>query len=587
MQQTSKSVSLTARLESVVHTEKLIWGASMAFALYLVASPIAMLIFGSLRSTKEKLPFEATRFTFENYIRVFTSSATYELFLNSLWFAAGSIILCTFLSVALAWLLERTDIPWRPFLMAIVIAPMGLPGIVNALSWILLANPNNGWINVLLRGLLGVGAPGPLNIYSIPGMIIVTALRATPGMYLLISATFSRLDPSLEEASSMAGVRGWTTFRRITLPLLRPGILAAVIFYFILFIEVFDIPALLGLPKRIFVLSTAVFEAMHPRQGLADYGLASGYAALTVLLASGFIYFYSRAVRGQSRFAVVTGKGYRPRLIKLGAWKYVAVGLILLYFFLAVALPFFILVWASLLRYYQIPSFKAFAQLSLANYTLAFTNKELLRSALNTFWIAVMAATGIIMIATVISWLSIRRPFRGSGFPDRFTFVIFGVPGVVVALALVFIYIPLPWFYGSIWILTLAMITRFLPYITRLTEPALLQVHRELEEASSVSGVSWTKTMRRVVLPLIQPALARGWLWVFVQVLTETGISVMLFVLYNDTISVRLWIAWFEDAMPSYASAIAVLLMLISGGITYFIARWTLLGEKYGKGHTA
>jgi ABC-type spermidine/putrescine transport system permease subunit I len=165
MQQTSKSVSLTARLESVVHTEKLIWGVSMAFALYLVASPIAMLIFGSLRSTKEKLPFEATRFTFENYIRVFTSSATYELFLNSLWFAAGSIILCTFLSVALAWLLERTDVPWRPFLMAIVIAPMGLPGIVNALSWILLANPNNGWINVLLRGLLGVGSPGPLNLF--------------------------------------------------------------------------------------------------------------------------------------------------------------------------------------------------------------------------------------------------------------------------------------------------------------------------------------------------------------------------------------------------------------------------------------
>lgn len=572
---------------SILRAGKLIWAISIGAAVYLVASPLLMLLFGSLRSTKERLPFEATCFTLENYIRVFASSATYQLFINSLWYAAGSIALCTVLSVTLAWLLERTTVPWRPLLVALVIAPMGLPGIVNALSWVLLANPNNGWINIILRNLFGLSPPGPLNIYSVPGMIMVTAVRATPGMYLLISATFSRLDPSLEEASSMAGARGWTTFRRVTLPLLRPGILAAIIFYFILFIEVFDIPALLGLPKRIFVLSTAVFEAMHPRQGLADYGLASGYAGLTVLVALGFIYLYSRAVRGQSRFAVVTGKGYRPRLIELGRWRYVAAGMVLLYFFLAVALPFFILVWASLLRYYQVPSLKGMHQLTLGNYVTAFTNRELVRAALNTFWVAVIAATGIIFIATIISWLSIRRPFRGSSLPDRFTFVIFGVPGVVIAMALVFIYIPLPWFYGSIWILAIAMMTRFLPYITRLTEPALLQVHPELEEASAVSGVSWLQTMGRVVLPLIKPALARGWLWVFVQVLTETGIAVMLFVMNNDTISVRLWIAWFEDAMPSYASAIAVLLMVVSGVITYFVARWTLLGEKHGKGNIA
>jgi len=585
MQQTSKSVPLTARLKSVVHTEKLIWGVCIVVASYLVASPLFMLIFASVRSTKELLPFEATRFTFENYIRVFASSATYELFLNSLWYAAGSIIVCTVFSVSLAWLLERTNVPWRPFLIAGVLAPMGLPGIVSALSWILLANPNNGLINVVLRDLLGLSGRGPLNIYSIPGMILVTGLRATPGMYLLISATFSRLDPSLEEAGSIAGTKDWTIFRRITFPLLRPAILAAVIFYFIFFLEVFEIPALLGLPRRIFVLSTAVFEAMHPRQGLPDVGLASGYAVLTIMLAIGFIYLYSRAVRGQSRYAVVTGKGYRPRLINLGRWRYVAVGLVLVYFVLAVGLPFFILVWTSLLHYYQTPSLRVVSQLSFANYLKALNNSELLHSAINTFSVGLLAATGIIIIATVISWLAVRRPFRGSSLPDRFTFVIFGVPGVVISLALVFLYMAVPQIYGSIWILVIAMTTRFLPYITRLTGPALMQVHQELEEASSIAGASWLRTMGKIALPLIRPALARGWLWVFVQVLTETGMAVMLFVLYNSTISVRLWIAWFEDAMPPYASAIAVLLMLMSGGITYLIVRWTLLEGKHGKGH--
>ncbi len=583
MQQPVKSLEWARSQRFGIRWERLVWGLCIVPVLYLVASPLFVLIFASFRSTREHLPFEATRFTVENYARVFGSWATYGLFLNSLWYAAGSVILCASFSVALAWLLERTNVPWRPFLIAGVLAPLGLPGIVNALSWILLANPNNGLLNVILRNLFGITGPGPLNIYSVPGMIVVTALRFTPGMYLLMSATFSRLDPSLEEASNISGAKDWTTFRRITLPLLRPGILAAIIFYFVFFIEIFEIPALLGLPKRIFVLSTAVFEAMHPRSGLPDYGLASGYAVLTVVVAIGFISLYSRAVRGQSRYAVVTGKGYRPQLVQLGRWRYVAVGLVLIYFFFAVVLPFFVLVWTSLLRYYRTPSVEVLKDLTLANHIAALGNRELLRSALNTVLVALSAATGIIVIATVISWLAVRRPFRGSAFPDRFTFVIFGVPGVVIALAFIFIYIWVPWIYGSLSILVIAMTTRFLPYITRLTEPALMQVHRELEEASSVSGVTWFATMRKVVLPLIRPALARGWLWVFVQAFTETGMAVMLYVMHNDTISVRLWLAWFEDAMPCYASAIAVLLMLVSGGMTYFIARWTLLQEGIRK----
>ncbi len=584
MQQSTVSRWAVIRPKFTLRWEVLLWGACFAIAVYVVLSPLAMLIFSSLRATKDRLPLEATEFTLANYSQVFASGATYGLLFNSFWYAAGATILCTVLSISLAWLLERTNVPWRSMLMVLILAPMGVPGIVSAMSWTLMANPNNGLLNVMLRGLLDISPPGPLDIYSIPGMIVVTALQFVPGLYLLLSAGFSRLYPSLEEASSLSGAKRGTTFRRITLPLLMPSILASFIFYFVFFMEVFEIPAVLGMPNRIFVLSTAVFEAMHPRFGLPNYGLASGYAILTIILAGVLIYLYGRVVRHQDRFAVVTGKAYRPRLIDLGGWKPVCVGAVLMYFTLAVGLPFFILVWTSLLPSYLTPSLEALTRISVASYLEVIHTSALLHSVQNTAVVAVLTSTVTLTIATVIAWLGVRRPFRGSGFADRFTFTIFGMPGIVIALGLIFIYIALPLpIYGTIVILSIAMVTRFLPYITRLMGPAFLHIHRELEDASSINGANWSRTMANITLPLVRPALARGWLWVFVHAMVETGMAVMLLVVDNETVPVTLWIAWFERANRGYSSALAVLLMLASGIFTYFIVRWTIPREPTAK----
>ena len=298
---------------------------------------------------KKNCLFEASSFTLANYSKVFASPVTYRLLLNTAWFAGGTVILAMGLAVWTdsAWFLERTDVPFRRLLFVLILAPMGMPIIITSMAWILLANPANGLFNVMARAILGLRGPGPLNIYSIPGMILVTALNFVPVMYIMISGVFSRIDPSFEEASRTSGGGAWATLRHISMPLLSPALVAAAIFYAVRCIEVFEIPAMLGLPKGIFVFSSGIYYAVNPATGFPDYGLASTYGVVLLVTAGVLIYFYGRHVRHAERFATVTGRGFRPRLIELGRWKFVPPVAMFGYFVFAVGIPLLVMVWSS------------------------------------------------------------------------------------------------------------------------------------------------------------------------------------------------------------------------------------------------
>ncbi|MBI4319306.1 MAG: iron ABC transporter permease [Chloroflexi bacterium] len=552
--------------------------------IYLIGGPLFMLLFSSVRSTRERLPFEATSFTLENFQRVFGSTASYQLFTNTLLFAAGTVALSLAVAVGFAYLIERTNIPFRTLVLTLVLAPMALPPFVSGIAWVLLANPVNGYLNVTLRTALGLSGEGPLNVYSIPGMILVSAVIFVPSLFIMISGTFARMDQTLEEAAWLSGAGTWRTLRRITLPLLRPGIYGAAIYYLIIAVELFEIPALLGMPADVYVLSTWIYYLVHKQGGLPDYGLAAGYAMLTVILASVMTIFYGRMIGRQDRFATVTGRGYRPRLIDLGRWRLVVFSGVAVYFLFAVLVPFVAVILKSILPPYADISLPSLAVANLNQYVKLLTNSYMQAAARNTAIIAVTTATGTMILATLVAWLSVRSGFRGRTLPDRLAFVSTGTPAIVVGLAIMFLYLsaPVP-IYGTIWIIAIGMATRYIAYGSRVMSTAYLQLHRELEEASWTSGVSWLRTLAGIVAPLIWPSFARGWLWMFAHSIRDVGIPLMLVSVGNETIAVRLWLTWFFSADLPYASAIAVVLMLASAALTFLVARQTLVVRDTGR----
>ena len=561
-----------------LHSRKILLGVLSIIVVCLVFPPIGMLLFSSVRSTGSQLPFEATTYTLANYVQVFSSSLTYRLLLNTAWYAIGTIIVSMAIAILFAWFLERTDIPFRRTMFVLILAPMGMPGVIKSMAWILLANPANGMFNLMLRSFFGMEGQGPINIYSIGGMIVISALSIVPMIYIMISGVFARVDPSFEEAARTGGAKTWTTIRRISMPLLGPAIIAAVIFFLVRTIETFETPAMLGLPRGIFVFSTAIYYATHTPTGMPDYGVASTYSMVLMLVAGVLIYLYSRYIRRAERFATITGKGYRPRLIDLGRYKYIPVVLMSGYFVLAVVMPLFILLWTSLAPPFQPISFSTLLNFSLDNYRRIIVFPYVPTAITNTLFIASVSAMISMLLVTLISWLSIRGGIRGAWVPDRLAFMIIGVPGIVIGLALIFLYasMPIP-IYGTTWIIILALVTMSLPFGTRLMAAAFLQIHRELEEAAGTSGAGLGTTFFRIVLPLLWPSFARGFLSMFVHAMRETTVALMLYTIGNQTIAVTLWNLWVEQAEFALASAIAVPMMLVTTGLTYFVAKQTML----------
>src|SRR6476646_2401819 len=311
---------------------------------YLVLVPLIMLLYASVKSTEDKLPFESTATTLGNYVAVFTSPATLSIFFDTFIFTVGSLAVGLPAAILLAWLLERTAIPARAWVANLILVPMTIPSLLSAIAWIQLLDPRIGLVNVLFRGVMGSSSDtGPVDIYTLTGMCFVQGLRLVPSAYLMIAASFRAMDPSLEEQSAMAGQNVARTTLRATLPIMRPALLAALIYFIMVVIESFDIPGLLGFTARIRVLSTAIYWATHSEVGLPDYGLASALGTIVLAMALFLMWIYHRLTAHQERVATITGKGYRPRQVNLGAWSGAATVFCLAYIFIAVVLPFVML----------------------------------------------------------------------------------------------------------------------------------------------------------------------------------------------------------------------------------------------------
>lgn len=547
---------------------KLLFFVPAGIVVFLVGPPLILLLISTFKSTADHLPLEPGPWTLVNYLHVFSDPDTFILFHNSLLYAFATVVISVTIAAVIVWLVERTDLPARHLVFALVLLPIAIPGMVKAIGWALLGNPNMGLLNAFARSLFGLSETwGPLNIYSLGGMIFVSALSHVPSVTLMIAGAFRNFDPSLEEASEMSGAPWRKTQWFVTLPLLKPSLMAAFIYFFASGLDDFQIPAILGLNGNIHVFSTRIYLATHPARGLPDFGLASAYSMVLLLVAMISIIAYHRMMRRGERFVVVTGKGYRPVRAALGPWKYLALGGVGLYLLLAAVLPMLTLIWVSLQPFFTIPSARAFARISLTHYADLIDQGQFQLALFNTLLIAPIVASATMLLSTLVAWNAARGRFRGGEIPDFLTFINLAVPTVVFGLAVMFVYLSIPGLnvvYGTIWILVIAFTTRFLTYATRLMGGAVVQLHKELEEASEVSGASRWSGFVTVTLPLLLPSFLNGWLWVAVHSLREATLAVMLLTPANVVLASMIWTRWQEGVSYGSVAAMSVLVVAIT-----------------------
>lgn len=545
---------------------------------YLVLVPLAILVISSL--TPSGLPFDPG-WTLSNYLTVYTDPQFWEMVWTTLQFAIGSMLGAMILGVSLAWLVERTDLPWKNSLRLFLSLPMAIPPFLLAIGWSLLLSPRIGFLNTLLQDLFNLES-APFNIYSLGGMIFVQALSLVPSTFLILSPAFRNMDPSLEEAAMTAGAGKFQLFTRIFVPLLAPSLLAASIFMLMVGFLVFDVPGTLGMPVNIFVLSSRIiYLATDSSGGMSAYHIISTIAVffLVILLLQAAV--YHRMTRNASRFVTVTGKNFRPRLFKLGEWKRPLQFLIFVYFAFATILPLGILLWTSLTPWLMTPSIEGLSLLSLDNHRAFFQNSLTISSLINSLVIGVVAATAVALLSVVTSWYVVRKGGKTGKIIDFLAFLPIAIPGTMIGVALVYVYLNLPSLsiYGSIWIIAIAYITTYIPFGTRSTNSVMLQMHKELEEAARTSGASWGRVMNKVVLPLTLPAAMAVWIWVIAHCIRELSSALLLQGGSNQTLPVVLWNFW-VGGEPNKAAAVGLWLVILLF-ITMFI--WQIWGNKASK----
>jgi iron(III) transport system permease protein len=552
----------------------LVIGVCVALTVYLAIVPLGFLLWQSFFTPQTAA--KAAEFTFGNYAEAYGSPDTYRLFTNSVKFAIGTSIFSFMLGTLLAWMNERTNTPFKTLFYALSIIPLIIPGILFTVAWILLASPKIGILNLVLKAWFGINDP-LFDIYSMGGMIWVDGLHYSPMAFLLMSAAFRSMDPALEESAMMSGANVLQVAYRVTLKLSWPAIFATVLILFVRAIESFEVPALLGLPVGIQVFTSSIYQAVHRYP--SQIGLASAYAVMLLAITTVGVYFQSRLSSRGSKYATMTGKGYRPRQIDLGPWRWATASIFILYFLLIVVLPFAVLLWSSFQKFYSVPSWHALQNLTLDPYRFILTYPNITRSIWNSFMLSIGSATVIMLVTSVICWIVVKTKLPGRWLLDNVASLPMVFPGLVLGLSIMIFYLNVDiGVYGTMWIMFIAYVTRFMPYGLRYNTTSMLQIHKELEESSQMSGASWFTTFRRIILPLLKPGLVAGFIYVMIVSIRELSSSILLYSPGTEVVSIVIWELW-ENGQYVELSALGVLFILALF-VLVMIAQW--LGKKFG-----
>ena len=540
--------------------------------LCIMLPPIVFLISSSLYTTNPDGSFRD--FTFKFYTDLITNPRFGKNLLNTSLYAVGSACVAICFGGLQAWIVERTNTPLRKYVFLISTLSLGIPSVLYTAAFLLLLG-KTGPVNQIAEALFGVSQA--VNVYSMWGMIIIEGIDFAPLAFLLLAAVFRSMDASFEEAAIMSGAAGWQTFRRVTLMLAIPGISALFILIFIRAFESFETPALVGRPAGIPLLTTDIYRATQV-DSPPNYGQAGAYSVALLFIVAILLGIYNRIAKQAERFQTITGKGFRPRLLDLGRWRYFTCAILVLLFLVIIVLPMMIVLWASFLPFYQPFSMKALGFLTLDNYR-GLINTDLLRTALlNTLILGISTASLVSLMTALFAWLSVRQ-YRGAWILDQLATTPLIFPSIVLGVALLQIFLasPLP-IYGTMISLIYASSMRYLPYGMRYSYAGMLQIHTDLEEAAALSGAGKIKVFYRIIAPLLAPALITCWLYVFLS--ASKSVSLLILLAGPDTrvVAISIFDLWADGSLTKLAAmgiSWAIFMALVSGGF-YVIAR------KYG-----
>lgn len=510
-------------------------------------------------------------FTLAHYRDLAGDTDFIRVLFNTVVFAASATLISLLLGGTLAWLVERTNTPFKRLAYLTAIVSLGTPYVLYVMSWLYILG-RAGPVNQLYRWLSG-GSGVLFDPYTLTGMIVVEGFLWSPLVFLLMAASFRMANAEMEEAARMNGASVFDTIRLISLRLAWPAILALAMFVFIRNIESFEVPALIGIPGKVQVLTTDIYLAV--KEFPPQLGHAASFSVVMLVLIAVLIHFYGRIARQADRYASITGKGFRPRPFDLGAARPVAGAVIVAIFLIVLALPLMALVWMALTPYVAPVTLAGMKTLSLHNFIAVLTAPYYLTLAVNTLLVSVFAATTAMLLTGLAGWLAARRQFGGR-IVDQLATVPLIFPGIVLGVAVLDMSLRMPFsIYGTVWLIGFAYLIRYMPYGMRYAYSGVLQLHRELEEASEASGAGVLQTLGRITAPLLSPALMAGWLFIFLIASRELSIAVLLAGPQSQVIAVAMLDLW-QNGQAGELSALGLLwtvLMVIVASIFQYLER--------------
>ena len=559
---TAAAVPGTGRWRSLVTQESVTTLIVSVIVGAAVLLPLFTLVVSSFR-VLDPLGFDTT-WGLDNYRTLFTDRVIPKAFVNTLIISAGSTVVATFFGVSLAWINARTNCPGRDRLEPYNLIPFFLSPFVGAIAWHNLASPRTGLLNNWAREYLGV--QGALfNVDNLWGVIWVTGIFFAPLVYLFVVGSLRRMDPSLEDSARTTGAGLLRTTMTVTLPLVMPGILSGAIIVFVTSAGEFGVPFKLSAPYGWQTLTTQIFSKAVGDD--ANHYLGAAMSMSLGIITAFFIYIQQRYIAPRS-FTTVTGKGFRPNVVDLGPWKWVALGYNVMFIMVAVVLPIICLLIVSLHPVWQgkiIP-----ADLTFINYekTLFFWRPDSIKAATNgihnSLILAFVGATIAMALSLVVSHMIHRTKGFGSRLLDFLCVVPIGFPGIVLAMGVLVTYIKTP-IYATLWIILLGYITRFFPYGQRNVSSVMLAISEELDQSSRMAGASWFTTLRRITIPLLKPGIFAGWVLLFIIFLRELSISIILYTSGTETLSVGVYYLtnYENEALTSALSIAQTMLLLV------------------------
>ena len=525
------------------------------FLLYFQMLPIVYMVIRSF--------FPEGSFTLDVFRRLYTEPINLEALKNTLITSFATMILGTLIAFPLAFLVGRTNLYGRKFFRSLFVITYMVPPYVGAMAWLRLMNPNVGTVNLWIRAIFGLSdAPGPLNVYSLPGMIWVLTTFYYPYAFITISRAMEKMDPSLEEASRVSGASPLKTLFTVTLPMMMPSLIGGALLVFISAASCYGIPSIVGIPGNVNTVTTRIVEYNGQSQVKMNDATALAVFLMAVAL---IVLFISDVVLARKQYITVSGKSVRPSIVDLRRWRVPLTVMICLFAVVMVVIPFTTILLTSLKGDIG-KSVLDSGNFTLNNWTGIFTRNETISCLKNSLLFASCTATVGLVIACVMSYLMQRTRVRGRTIPNFLITLGSGTPSVVIALGLIITMrgnFGLD-IYNTAWIMIIAYLIKYQMMGMRTVVSAMSQIHVSLEECSQVSGAGWLTTMRRVTGPLILPSIAAGWFLIFIPSFYELSMTALLYTGSTKTIGYQLFEYWTNhgEAM-SCAMAFGILLIVV------------------------